>query len=83
VIVHVEDIHETHVVHEHVCGFVASLCFVSVVFYFGVDDGLCMSAAVFPDDDMARSDSRMSEESQRIQAKCLMETHVKVFFGFV
>ena len=32
---------------------------------------------------MARSDSRMSEESQRIQAKCLMETHVKVFFGFV
>ena len=33
----------------------------------------------FPDDDMARSDSRISEESQRIQAKCLMETHVKVF----
>ena len=32
---------------------------------------------------MARSDSRISEESQRIQAKCLMETHVKVFFGFV
>ena len=29
---------------------------------------------------MARSDSRISEESQRIQAKCLMETHVKVFW---
>ena len=34
----------------------------------------------FPDDDMARSDSRMNEESRWIQAKCLMETHVKVFW---
>ena len=33
----------------------------------------------FPDDDMARSDSRMKEESKRIQAKCLMEIHVKSF----
>ena len=33
----------------------------------------------FPDDDMARSDSRMREESKRIQAKCLMEIHVKSF----
>ena len=32
---------------------------------------------------MARSDSRIREESQRIQAKCLMETHVKGVFGFV
>ena len=29
---------------------------------------------------MARSDSRISEESQRIQAKCLMETHVTMFW---
>ena len=28
---------------------------------------------------MARSDSRMKEESKRIQAKCLMEIHVKSF----
>ena len=38
-------IHETQVAHEHVCGFVANLCFVNV--FFGVDGGLCMSAAIF------------------------------------
>ena len=69
----------TQVAHEHVCGFVASLCFVSVVlfcrwwwFVF-----VCRR---FPDDDMARSDSRMKEESRRIQAKYLMEIHVMVLF---
>ena len=56
-----------------------SLCFVIVVFLV-VDGGLYLSAAIFPDDDMARSDSRMNEESRWIQAKCLMETHVKVFW---
>ena len=55
-----------------------SLCFVIVVFVV-VDGGLFLSAAIFPDDDMARSDSRMREESKRIQAKCLMEIHVKSF----
>ena len=40
--------------------------------------GLCRSAAIFPDDDMARSDSRLKEESWRIQAKCLMGTHEQV-----
>ena len=32
----------------------------------------------FPDDDMARSDSWVKEESQRIQANCLMEIQVKI-----
>ena len=49
-------------------------------FILGVDDGLYLSAAIFPDDDMARSDSRMKEESRRIQAKYLMEIHVMVLF---
>ena len=45
VIVHVGDILETHVVHEHVCGFIVSLRFVIVVFV--VDGGLYLSAAIF------------------------------------
>ena len=49
---------------------------------FTVDGGLvcdlCLSAAIFPDDDMARSDSWIKEESVRIQAKCLMETLVNI-----
>ena len=30
----VQDMHETQVAHEHVCGFVASLCFVIVVLFW-------------------------------------------------
>ena len=37
----------TQVAHEHVCGFVASLCFVIVVLFLAVDDGLYLSAAIF------------------------------------
>ena len=38
--------HEAWVAHEHVCGFVVSLCFVIVVFLV-VDGGLCLFAATF------------------------------------
>ena len=44
VIVHVGDILETHVVHEHVFGFIVSLCFLIVSV---VNGGLCISAAIF------------------------------------
>ena len=39
-------IHETHVVHEHVFGFIVSLCFLSAAFCV-VNGGLCLSAAIF------------------------------------
>ena len=51
--------------------------------FFVVDGGLAFVGRHFPDDDMARSDSRMKEESKRIQAKCLMEIHVKKIFCLV
>ena len=42
--VDVRYIHETHVVHEHVFGFIVSLCFLIVSV---VNGGLCISAAIF------------------------------------
>ena len=56
-----------------------SLCIVIVLLLMVVWFlDLCLSAAIFPDDDMARSDSWIKEESVRIQAKCLMETLVNI-----